>query len=161
MEEFIWLFPIIFIFHDMEEIIGLGPWMAKNNIKLYKNFSTEGFALAVFEELIVCIILCILAFNSMFFKSLWLGAFIGCAFHFIVHFGQAIVLKKYIPALITSIICLPISIYIIWQCFAQITITTQLVISMVIGVLIVVINLILAQRLIGWFTINIMEKIKC
>ena len=64
-------------------------------------------------------------------------------------------------ALITSIICLPISIYIIWQCFAQITITTQLVISMVIGVLIVVINLILAQRLIGWFTINVMEKIKC
>ena len=97
----------------------------------------------------------------MFFKSLWLGAFIGCAFHFIVHFGQAIILKKYIPALITSIICLPISIYIIWQCFAQITITTQLVISMVIGVLIVVINLILAQRLIGWFTINVMEKIKC
>ncbi len=30
MAAYVWLFPILFIFHDMEEIIGLIPWYQKN-----------------------------------------------------------------------------------------------------------------------------------
>ncbi|GEM_PF-1065359 len=29
MNECVWLFPIIFIFHDMEEIIGFRIWLTK------------------------------------------------------------------------------------------------------------------------------------
>ena len=71
MDRYIWLFPIIFIFHDMEEVIGFGGWLKRNEkmlavkypfvLKTYKNFSTEGLALAVYEELIVCIALSALA----------------------------------------------------------------------------------------------------
>ncbi|MGN0386744.1 MAG: HXXEE domain-containing protein [Lachnospiraceae bacterium] len=35
MENYVWLFPILFIFHDMEEIIGFGIWREKNR-KLLK-----------------------------------------------------------------------------------------------------------------------------
>ena len=65
MKEYVWLFPIIFMFHDMEEIIGFKYFLRQNTAELqqrfpfilrrYKDFSTEGFALAVYEELILCI----------------------------------------------------------------------------------------------------------
>ena len=55
MKEYVWLFPIIFMFHDMEEIIGFKFFLRQNTAELqkrfpfilrrYKDFSTEGFAL--------------------------------------------------------------------------------------------------------------------
>lgn len=62
--------PMLFIFHGLEEIIGMR-----------------------------------------------LFAFIGLTFHYVVHLGQAIVLRKYIPALATSIVCLPISILFLYLPF--------------------------------------------
>lgn len=54
MKEYVWLFPVLFIFHDMEEIIGFMTWYQKNKDLLnkkspaisrtYENASTEGFA---------------------------------------------------------------------------------------------------------------------
>ena len=165
MTEYVWLFPIIFIFHDMEEIIGIGLWLKKNKdllqqrypwvLALYKDFSTEGFALAVFEELVLCILLSLMmkVTGNLVVSYIWLGAFIGCAIHFVIHMAQAIIMKMYIPTVITSIICLPISVWIIYQCL--ITISGSLIvpaICMVIGMAAVAINLTFAQTLIGWFT---------
>ena len=72
MKEYVWLFPIIFMFHDMEEIIGFKFFLRQNEAELqkrfpfflrrYENFSTEGFALAVYEELILCIAISALAY---------------------------------------------------------------------------------------------------
>ncbi|OUM68128.1 hypothetical protein PIROE2DRAFT_4272 [Piromyces sp. E2] len=110
MQKYVWLFPIIFIIHDMEEIIGLGIWLRKNKellkekysfvIKTYKNFSTEGFSLAVFEELIICVLISLLALvvNNELMWYVWLGGFIGCTIHFVVHIGQSVILRQYIPA---------------------------------------------------------------
>lgn len=165
MREFYWLFPIIFIFHDMEEIVGFGLWLRKNKellaekypafIKPYKDFSTEGFALAVFEELFLCILFSAMAYFTGWaaIRYIWLGAFIGCALHFVIHIGQAIVMRQYIPAVITSVICLPVSIYIIYKCL--LTVGDELLgaaVFMVIGIVIVGVNLKAAQGLIGWFT---------
>lgn len=53
--------PIIFIFHDMEEIVGFGRFFYKNQAlferfpwlrSTYRDFKTDGFALAVYEEFI-------------------------------------------------------------------------------------------------------------
>ena len=30
MAKYIWLFPVLFVFHDLEEIIGFGVWGKKN-----------------------------------------------------------------------------------------------------------------------------------
>ena len=37
MKDTIWLFPLLFIFHDLEEIIGFMPWIERNEKLLAKN----------------------------------------------------------------------------------------------------------------------------
>lgn len=165
LNEFVWLFPILFILHDMEEIIGFGIWLKKNRAMLdekypkismtYKDFSTEGMALAVLEELIVCILFCILGIvtQAWYVWLLWLGGFIAYTLHLVIHIGQSIVIKKYIPALITSIIALPISMWIIFQSVQVLECKMGIMaIFSVMGIVIVGINLKFAQSLIGKFT---------
>ena len=54
---------------------------------------------------------------------------------------------EYIPALATSIICLPISIYILKQCFMMLTVDIW---QMIVGVLIVAVNLVCAHKMTKW-----------
>ena len=124
MREYLLLLPIIFIFLDMEEIIGFG-WFFRNNpmifdrfpkiTKAYKNYTTAGMALAVYEEFIPFFGISLLAFyfeNDVLY-SVWFGLLLSLTVHFLIHIGQSIYIKKYIPSLITSIICLPISLVIL------------------------------------------------
>lgn len=164
MKEYLWLLPVIFMFHDMEEIIGMKRWISKygeeleNKYKLakrilssYKNITTEGFALAVYEELIVLLVICLLSqFTAIFFfQAIWFGAFVGFTLHLVIHILQAIAIKKYTPALITSIICLPISVVIVTKCacFIRPDIT---ILGVVMGVVGVGVNLKLAHKLMKW-----------
>ena len=59
MREYILLLPILFIFYDMEEIIGFGNFFLKNTYlfeqypqitNAYRMFSTEGMAIGVYEK---------------------------------------------------------------------------------------------------------------
>ncbi|HHW67859.1 MAG TPA: hypothetical protein GXX16_09190 [Epulopiscium sp.] len=71
----------------MEEIIGLGLFLTKNKdflertypwaIDPYKDFSTEGFSLAVFEELIICILISFImkVTGNIIVSYIWVGAF--------------------------------------------------------------------------------------
>ena len=165
MQRYAWLFPIIFIFHDMEEIIGLGAWLRKNLtliqekypffLRTYKDFSTEGFALAVAEELVLCIALSAAALytDSELIWYLWLGAFIGCDLHFLIHIGQSLIIRKYIPALLTSIICLPVSTYVIYRSVCELPCDMPfMAVTALAGCIMVGVNLRAAQKLIGWFT---------
>lgn len=165
MSEFVWLFPILFILHDMEEIIGFGIWLKKNRAmldekypkisKTYQDYSTEGMALAVLEEFIVCTLFCVLGVvtQAWYIWMLWMGTFIAYTLHLVIHIGQSIVIKQYIPALITSITTLPISIWVIWKCIQVLNceIGIMAVFSFV-GIVIVGLNLKFAQSLIGKFT---------
>lgn len=65
MKDYILLLPILFIFHDMEEIIGFGRFFKKNPdlferfpkiTAAYKNYHTDAMAIAVYEEFIPRII---------------------------------------------------------------------------------------------------------
>ena len=127
MNQYLWLFPILFVFHDFEEIIGCRLFVTKNGAAItqrfpkiafiFNNFSTEGFALAVTEELVLLLIICGLTFTGIrAFNLLWLGTFIAFTLHLVVHIGQAIVIRKYIPALATSILVLPVSLWLIADC---------------------------------------------
>ena len=125
MEFFAITFPLLFIFHDLEEIIGMKRFLNRNAdmlqarfpflYKRFCNFTTEGFALAVMEEFIVFTAIALLAiyFDNSLFWNIWFGGFLGLTIHYVVHIVQALVIRRYIPALITSIICLPISIMIL------------------------------------------------
>lgn len=172
MEKYVWLFPILFIFHDMEEIIGFGIWREKNknflkekypNIwKMHESYSTEGMALAVFEELIVCLLFCLLALwtDSLNMWLLWLGVFIAYALHLVIHMIQAAIIKQYIPAVATSILCLPISVWYIWKSVLLLQCSTgKLFLFSLLGIVVVAVNLKFAQSLIGRFTRWMKEEV--
>ncbi|MBQ8134422.1 MAG: HXXEE domain-containing protein [Clostridia bacterium] len=157
MDFYVWLFPLIFIFHDMEEIVGFIPWLNKNRqfleskyskmIKLYDGVTTEGFSAAVFEELIVCIIICIISYLTNFY-GIWFGGLLGCVLHFCIHIIESLVIRKYIPALITSIICLPIGIIILYESAGILSYPVYMMILYgLAGVLLVVLNLKLAHMI--------------
>ncbi len=165
MKEYVWLFPVIFMFHEMEEIVGFRFFLEKNKDELqkrfpfiyrcYKDFSTEGFALAVYEELILCILISSLAYflDRNIIWYIWLGAFIGCDIHFFIHLLQASIFRHYIPACITSVICLPVNTLIICRCITAIEDPFSFAAGFIIvGALFVFANLKLAQKLIGCFT---------
>ena len=158
MREYVLLLPIIFIFHDMEEIIGFG-WFFKNNpelfdrfpiiTKAYKDFTTAGMALAVYEEFIPFFGVSILAyfFPGKILYSIWLGIFLSLAGHFIIHIIHVIILRKYIPSFITSLICLPLSIAIITKSIHYISFDLASVFSVIMGVLLMIINLGIAHKI--------------
>lgn len=160
-----WLFPILFIFHDMEEVIGFGIFLKKNQKELYQKypfvsrtyepFSTEGLALAVFEQLTVCLLFCILALitDNRYAWLIWLGGFIAYALHLVIHMVQSAVIRKYIPALATSVICLPISVWCIIKSMETLHCgAADVIIFAVIGAAVVGVNLKFAQSLIRRFT---------
>ena len=136
----------------MEEIIGFG-WFLKNNpqvydrfpriTKAYKDFTTAGMALAVYEEFIPFfgISLLVYYFENVVLYTFWYGLMISLTVHFVVHIGQSIYIKKYIPSLITSIICLPISIIILRNSSKYIVFSLTNIILIVIVILLMIANL--------------------
>ena len=121
----VWFFPMLFMFHDFEEIIFMKPWMSKNGRylplrfpKLSKRFlphfdriTTSSFALGVAEEFILVSIITIISYMTNWY-NLWIGLFIAFVFHLVIHCFQALLLRKYVPAILTSLICLPFCAYI-------------------------------------------------
>ena len=160
MEQYAWAFPLLFIFHDLEEIVGMRIFLDRNKDTLqqrfpkiydmFKDTTHEGFALAVWEEFVVFTLIALAAvwIDNQLVWNIWLGGFIGLTFHYAVHIVQSLVLMKYIPAVATSIVCLPISIYILKQYF---TVLADNVWSNVwqvgVGVAIVAVNLLAAHKI--------------
>ena len=166
MEKYIWLFPVLFIFHDLEEIIGLGAWGRKNTPmiekrmpklaviyqKMFSQYSTEGMALAVFEELLLCILVCLIAIVFQFYQ-LWIGVFMAYILHLFMHMGQTIIWHGYIPAVATSLIAAPVSILVLRDSLRILNfdIGTVILWSFV-GLITIALNLKFAHFLMHWIT---------
>jgi len=125
-EDYIWCFPILFMFHDFEEVIFMKPWFSNREEKILKKFpkfapsliehfnkvSQAGFAFAVAIIFVLVSVVTITA--SIFdFYLIWLGLFGVYLLHLFVHCIQAIVLKDYVPSLVTSVIFIPVSCWIL------------------------------------------------
>ena len=79
----------------------------------------------------------------------------GRYFNFIIHILQSLWIHKYIPSLVTSILCLPFSIWLILKSFTFVEGPSwQVILWIVIGIVMVALNIKLAQKLIGWFTVK-------
>lgn len=169
MVEMIWFFPLLFIVHDMEEIMGLGLWLKRNRSFLdekypkisntYRPYSTEGMTAAVMEEMVLCLIICIITKLTEFY-GLWLGAFVAYAIHLVVHISQSIVIRRYIPASITSILCLPLSIWFIVSSIEMLSYSTgQVLVYGLIGTVAIAGNLKVAHWIIHIFTKRLVEGV--
>lgn len=162
MREYFLLLPIIFIFHDMEEIIGFG-WFFRNNPEIfkrypkiteaYKDFTTAGMALAVYEEFIPFFGISLLAyyFENDVLNALWFGLMLSLTAHFIVHLMQSIYIKKYVPSLITSIICLPISVVILINSSKYMNFSLMSVVIIIVSIILMMLNLKFAHWLMHRF----------
>ena len=58
---------------------------------------------------------------------------------------------KYIPSLVTSVICLPVSIVILVRCAGYITFDVKTDLCIFIGIVVMAMNLKLAHMLMHWF----------
>lgn len=157
-------FSLLFVFHDLEEIIGMKRFVIRNADMLqerypflYKRlrcFTTEGFALAVMEELVVFSVLALAAlyFDNTFCWNMWFGGFLGLTAHFVMHIGQALWIRRYIPALITSVICQPVSVLILYYSYFLIDINVRYI---VLGLLVVALNMIPALKIAGSVSCNL------
>ena len=124
MKEYLLLLPIIFIFHDMEEIIGFG-WFFRRNPEVferhpkltaaYRGFTDAGFAIAVYEAFIPFFGLTLLAyyFPTKVLFAIWYGMLLSLTGHFVLHILVCLYVKKLVPSIVTSLICLPVGILIL------------------------------------------------
>ncbi len=119
------LLPVIFMIHDLEELIFMKPWIRKNEAELKSRFpflynriikrthrrmSTSAFGVSIgiiFLGLSITTILSLWSGNY----SLWFGVFMIFFLHLFIHIIQWIVYRKYVPVIITSVLCLPYCLY--------------------------------------------------
>lgn len=127
------MLPVVFMFHDFEEIIMFKPWLEKNQDEVKRRFprlgnilknkherlSTSSFAVAVLHEfLLITLVTCASLYFD--FYHWWFGAFAAFSLHLIVHLAQWVIYGKYVPVVLTSILALPYCIYVFVE-FLKIT----------------------------------------
>ena len=165
VNQYIWIFPVLFIFHDMEEVIGMKKFMERNREEIIRRYpftqrilaiyrkgtSTEAFALGVYEEFLVLIAICALVelTGAEWAMGIWFGGLVGFTVHLVIHLLQAIAIRKYIPAIITSILALPPSVLLVKHTAWDMSLMA--VIGAIIGIGGIVVNLILAHKLMQWY----------
>lgn len=148
----IWLFSLLFMFHDFEEIIFMKAWISKNKgflknrfprlskklIPHFEMITTSSFALGVAEEFILISMITVVA-DWLNWYDLWMGSFIAFTFHLFVHCVQAFIVRRFIPCIVTSVICLPICLYIIKQ-MIHVSTVHNIVVYSILCLIIMVIN---------------------
>jgi hypothetical protein len=117
------MFPVVFMFHDFEELCFLESWLQKNadylrNTVLGKNWlRLEGYSTSALGITILLMFLFVSATSivSVIFNLyvLFAAAMIIFTVHNLVHIIQSILLRRYIPAMGSSIITLPYSLYVL------------------------------------------------
>lgn len=133
------LFPILFVLHEVEEIIYLPEWFSKHQNYLVAkspsplrkfiaelNFGRKRFAMAVFFEfVIICVVLLItILSHSPFLLSVLIMAFF---IHLIAHIVQSIILQKRIPCLFSSLLLSPICLYCIVDLYSSYHLSENLI----------------------------------
>lgn len=155
------LLPIVFMIHDFEEIIFFKPWLNKNSSYLSERFpllskrllprmealSVQAFSFVVFEEFILLSIITYTAFYFDYYV-IWLAVFMAFFIHLLIHIIQWIVIRRYIPAIVTTLLSLPYCIYGFSKILkSQMFTPVQIVWLSILGVSFMVFNLFLAHKL--------------
>lgn len=119
----VWLFPVLYMIHDFEEIILIGAWKKryKKEIEALKDkkapyadfISTASFSCSVAVNFFIFSIVTLLSCLTNTYV-VWYGLFFAIVFHFAIHIFISIRFKHFVPGLLTSILCLPVGTYILF-----------------------------------------------
>lgn len=152
VQSLVWLFIVIFILHDLEEIIWVETWIKKNRNDVINkiparlknqldnmfNITSGQFAFAVLLEFILFIPCTFIAaeqgkfFLFISFNSLFL-------LHVLTHVGQSLYLRMYTPGVVSAVILvLPYTLYLFTILLKEDLITWgELLISIPVGFVII------------------------
>ena len=152
--------PLAFLLHDAEEVAVQHRWMENHSGALRERFlrlrplldrlqrlNTKAFALAALEEFIVllCATACVLA-DVSFALELWAALFLAFSLHLLLHLGQAVAVRGYVPGLVTSILLSPFAAYGIF-CISLVMSPLKMFALAVAGASFVALNLLFAHWL--------------
>lgn len=119
----LFLLPVFFLLHELEEILMVCPWVKKNSTAMCRRFpkaeriirkmeqmTTRKFVVIATEEFLI---VSVCTFVSLQTENLtaWYCCLAAFGIHLIVHIVQFVVWRGYIPAIISTALCLP---YCIW-----------------------------------------------
>ncbi|MFJ7825850.1 HXXEE domain-containing protein [Psychrobacillus sp. NPDC096623] len=147
VQTLIWLFPIMFILHDFEEIIMVERWMERNSTLIYdilpkkiadrviKQFSmsTAQFAVAVLVIFLFVSIATVMANQYMIqglHGNIYIFTIITLVFflHAFTHIGQSIILRSVTPGAFTSlIVIIPYSLVLFQSLLVNEVITWKII----------------------------------
>ena len=147
-------FPLAFLIHDLEEIFVQHKWMAAHKEDLLRrfprfqpmilhlsSFNTKTFTIAVIEELVLLLLATAYYLaDGSYALEIWTALFVAFSVHLVVHIGQGIIIRGYVPGLITSILLLSYSYYGI-SCICQNMDFGKLILLGLIGFVAIAINL--------------------
>ena len=149
-----WILPLIFIFHDLEEIIMVPIWKKRNSTfisKLKHPFfgntnNGSAFSICVLEEFIILIIISLFCFlNKNIY--LYLSFLIGYGLHSFMHFKMCFQFKGYVPGIITILLELPLIIYLVIH-YAKLCKNSFILLTYIcISIIIIYMNLYIMHRL--------------
>ena len=147
-------FPLAFLIHDLEEILVQHKWMSAHKEDLLRRFprikpmiihisslNTKAFTIAVIEELVLLLLATAYYLaDGSYALEIWAALFVAFSVHLVVHIGQGIIIRDYVPGLITSILLLPYSCYGISYICQEMS-SGKLILLGVIGFVAIVVNL--------------------
>lgn len=159
-----WLLPVVFMIHELEEIIMMRPWYVKNERFIRARFSrlapqisrtgslsASAIALVAGEEFMILIAVTLISVEYGFY-SLWAGFLIGFLLHLVFHIGTFFVMGRYVPYIITSVLA---AIYSVWALAAlygtEVLQPVDVTLWTIFAVVLIVINLDMTVRLAGRF----------
>jgi hypothetical protein len=163
--DLLYWFILVFMLHEFEEIIFLPGWSRKNKHLLSSRFpkpskyilhkigdiSTSAFVLAVFEQYIIVLLITISAIYFDFY-NLWTGMFMAFFVHLIMHVIQWLIVRKYVPFIVTTILCLPYCMYVFQTLLAMKGMDCKTIVCWtVIGVVAMTLNLMLVHKIAAVF----------
>lgn len=147
-------FPVAFILHDAEEIAVQHSWMLNHRKSLIKTFpkmkrmveqlsglTTKAFAIAATEELTVILVAtAYVLVGGVYSMQIWSALFMAFSTHLVVHVFQAIVMRGYVPGLVSTLLLIPyafIAMQSIWNAMSG----TELAAWGLLGIIIMAVNL--------------------
>jgi len=135
VQTLIWLFPIVFLFHDLEEIIMVEKWMEKHSSvihgKLPSKFADrviKQFSMSTAQFSVAVMVIFVFVSSSTYMASQYLNSgplgniylftVMNTVFfiHVFTHVGQSVLLKSITPGVVTSVLLvLPYSILLFYS----------------------------------------------
>ena len=163
-------FPILFLLHDLEEIVMAKRWLERHREKLLLQFpqfsviirhllklDTLAFAIAATEEAIILMIAtAAILIDVPYSIWIWIGLFMAFALHLLIHIIQIFLVRNYVPGIVTTLLSLPYVFYSA-NMIVHTYHTIPLLIASFAGVVFMICNLLLSHQ-IGIKISNILHR---